>query len=168
VPDEPDFDPRAIFDVLARHHVDHIVIGGVAANLHGSDVVTFDVDITPSSEPDNLDRLSSALRDLDARIYVDGIPEGLAFEHSGASLAKGRVWNLETRYGRLDINMVPSGTSGYDDLRVGAIVLDLGGVSPAVASLDDIIRSKEAADRPKDRIALPRLRYLRELQGDGR
>ncbi len=59
---------------------------------------------------------------------------------------------------------MPAGTGGYDDLRTSAIVVDLGPTRAMVASLEDIIRSKEAADRPKDRYALPRLRYLRELQ----
>jgi hypothetical protein len=164
VPDAPSFEPAAILAVLAKNDVDHGVIGGLAATLHGSDRVTFDVDVTPSTDSANLDRLSAALKDLDARIRVDGIPDGLAFDHDGRNLAGARVWSLTTSHGDLDISFVPDGTTGYDDLRTSAVVFELGGTTTAVASLDDIIRSKEAADRPKDRAALATLRYLRDLQ----
>lgn len=164
MPDVPDFDLAAILTALVSHDVDHVVIGGFAATIHGSDLVTFDVDITPSRDPANLDRLSAALRDLDSRIRIEGIPGGLPFDHDGATLGAARVWNLTTAHGDLDISFVPDGTAGYDDLRRTAVIVDLGPTSAVVASLDDIIRSKEAADRPKDRAALPRLRYLRELQ----
>lgn len=162
--DLEDFDPVAILAVFSEHDVELVVIGGYAATLHGSDHATWDVDVTPSRDPANLDRLSDALRALDARIRVEGIDGGLPFDHSGESLARAGVWNLETPFGDLDISFVPIGTQGYDDLRRSAVVLDLDGASPVVASLDDVIRSKEAADRPKDHLTLPALRYLRDLQ----
>ncbi len=163
MPEPPPFDPMAMLAALTDKGVEYVVIGGLAANLQGSDLITYDADVTPSREPANLDRLSAALQDLEARIRVDGIPEGLPFDHDGTSLAAARVWNLVTLYGDLDISFVPSGTTGYDDLRTSAVVFDLGPTRAVVASLDDIIRSKEAAGRPKDLVALPRLRYLRDI-----
>lgn len=154
------FDPAAVLRTLDAHGVDFVVIGGIAAALHGSDHVTTDIDITPRRSKENVTRLSAALDDLDARIRVEGIADGLAFDHDGASLLRAGVWNLTTRCGDLDISFVPSGTDGWDDLRPSAVVVDLDGTSVAVASLADIIRSKEAADRPKDRFVLPSLREL--------
>lgn len=156
------FDPVAILATFAEHDVDLVVIGGFAGIVHGSDHFTVDVDVTPSRDPANLDRLSDALRALDARIRVDGIDGGLPFDHTGESLARAGIWNLETPMGDLDLSFVPGGTEGYDDLRRSAVVVDLGRGPVVVASLDDIIRSKEAADRPKDRLTLPSLRYLRD------
>jgi hypothetical protein len=162
----PEFRPEAILEVLERHRVRYVLIGGFAATIHGSPYVTTDVDITPAASPDNLAQMSAALNELEARIRVAGEPEGFKFSHDARSLAKGQIWNLTTRFGDLDISLVPSGTRGYDDLRRDATDLEILGVRVPVASLADIIRSKEAADRPKDRLVLPVLRRILEEHGD--
>ena len=151
--------------MLAAYGVQYVLIGGLAAALHGSDGVTTDLDITPARTTDNLAALAAALADLDARIRVDGIEEGLPFGHDAASLARAGVWNLRTRVGDLDLSFVPSGTDGYDDLVAGALEVRVSGVDIRLAALADVIRSKEAADRPKDRLALPGLRELHRRQG---
>lgn len=153
-----EFDPLAALAILVRHGVRFIVIGGFAAAVNGAPYTTFDVDITPDASVDNLDRLSAALVELDARIRVDDDPAGVPFSHSGASLGRGNVWNLTTVHGDLHIAVRPAGTAGYADLRRDAATLTLHGVTIAVASLADVVRSKEAAGRPKDRAALPLLR----------
>jgi hypothetical protein len=155
-----EFRPERILEVLAAHHVDYVMIGGLAAAVHGSDLVTGDVDITPATGDENLARLSRALDELDARIRTDVESDGLSFAHDARSLARGTVWNLVTNAGDLDLAMMPSGTRGYDDLRRDAIALEILGVPTRVAALADIIRSKEAAGREKDRAALPMLRRL--------
>lgn len=155
-----DFRPEKILAVLAEHDVDYVMIGGLAAALHGSDMVTTDLDITPADGEDNVERLSAALRSLHARIRSDELPGGLAFSHDGASLASAGVWNLVTDFGDLDISFVPTGTQGFVDLRRSAVVIDVLGTATHVASLPDIIRSKAAAGRPKDQIAVPVLRHL--------
>lgn len=164
--DSRPFRPEEILAVLDRHHVDYVLIGGLAATLHGAAYVTFDLDVTPRIDRDNLDRLSAALHELDARIRIVDDPDqpALPFDHSGESLARSNVWNLSTSAGNLDVCVVPAGTTGYDDLRRDAIVMDLGGTHAPVASLADIVRSKEAAGREKDRQALPMLRRLLEEQ----
>ncbi|MGH7753750.1 MAG: hypothetical protein ACREN5_13130, partial [Gemmatimonadales bacterium] len=118
---------------------------------HGFPRVTADADITPARDPDNLQRLAAALRELDARIYTETVPEGLPFDCSPQMLARGDNWNLTTTAGRLDIAFAPSGTGGYEDLEQGAIRFRVYGVELKAARLEDIIRSKEAADRPQDR-----------------
>lgn len=157
-----EFRPEAILEVLERHRVRYVLIGGFAATIHGSPYVTTDVDITPAETPENLARLSAALEDLEARIRVAGEAEGFAFSHDAESLAKGQIWNLTTRFGDLDISFVPSGTDGYEDLRRDATDLEILGVHVPLASLADIVRSKQAADRPKDRLTLPVLRRILE------
>lgn len=159
-----DFDPRAIFDVLDRHEVRYVLIGGMAAILHGAAHVTTDVDVVPQDARDNLQHLSAALKELNARIRVRGEPDGVPFDHSGESLARVRTWNLQTDLGDLDITFEPSGTRGYDDLRRDAEVMHLRSGDVTVASLADVVRSKEAADRPRDRAVLPGLRELLSSQ----
>ena len=160
---EHGFDPDQILRVLSEQGVEFVLIGGYAAALHGSNHLTFDIDITPSRAPSNLDRLSSALHELGARVRVEGIDGGLAFEHDGPSLARVDVWNLVTDAGDLDLSFEPSGTEGWPDLHRRALKVDLVGGITEVASLADIVRSKEAANRPKDQLALPALRRLLRL-----
>jgi hypothetical protein len=159
---EPEFNPGPILEVLARHGVRYVLIGGYAGVIHGSPYLTTDVDVVPDAEPENLERLSSALAELDARVWTPSEPNGVPFDHDAASLAAVRIWNLVTDFGRLDISFEPSGTSGYRDVARDAVHLEILGIGVDVASLADVIRSKEAADREKDRLVLPVLRRLLE------
>ncbi|HUF83411.1 MAG TPA: hypothetical protein VMQ81_02350 [Acidimicrobiia bacterium] len=162
MPDAPRFRPERIFAALAAQDVAYIVIGGLAAVLHGSPTRTGDADICPDRDPANLRRLAAGLRQLEARIRVDAEPEGFPFtcdEHFLASMA---MVNLVTPFGALDISFEPAGTEGYDDLIRNAVSLNVGGTEVQVASLDDVIRSKTAADRPKDHQTLSTLRALRD------
>lgn len=164
--DPPRFRPDEILAALERHHVAYVLIGGLAAALHGSPHVTFDVDVCPDPESANLERLVSALDDLDARVFTEGIPEGLPFGRDAASLLRARTWNLVTRAGRLDLTFEPAGTAGYSDLVRDAIDVEIRGVHVRLGALADVVRSKEAAGREKDRLALPALRELLRLMRD--
>jgi hypothetical protein len=155
-----DFRPQEILRVLDEHGVRYVLIGGLAAVLHGAPHVTTDVDVVPEDGQANLERLSAALRDLDARIRTTGEPEGIPFDHSAESLSRVRVWNFQTSKGDLDITFEPSGTRGYDDLRRDVVRMEVRGIDVPVASLADVVRSKEAAGRARDRAALPALREL--------
>lgn len=158
----PEFRPQEILAVLDRHDVRYVLIGGMAAILHGAPHLTTDVDIVPEEGRANLERVSAALKELHARIRVTGEKEGVPFDHDAVSLARVRVWNLVTDLGNLDITFVPSGTRGYDDLRRDARTMKVRGIDVPVASLADVIRSKEAADRQRDRAVLPILRAMLE------
>jgi hypothetical protein len=155
------FDPDEILRILDRHDVEFVLIGGMAATMHGSDMVTFDLDVSPKTTRDNLERLASALRELDASLRVAGEPSG-AFDAHADLLERSQLLNLTTRAGDLDIVVRPAGSTGYDDLRRDAIAISISGVPILVASLADIIRSKEAANREKDRAVLPALKRLQK------
>jgi hypothetical protein len=159
---EAAFRPERILGVLHDHDVRCVLIGGFAAVIYGSPYVTTDVDVVPATTADNLGRLADALVALHARVWTDDEPEGVAFPFDAASLAANRVWNLVTDHGRLDLALEPSGTGGYDDVVRDAVHLTILGAEVDVASLADVIRSKEAADREKDRLVLPVLRRLLE------
>jgi hypothetical protein len=161
------FRPDEILKVLEHHRVRYVVIGGLAAALYGSPTVTFDVDIVPDSTPDNLTRLSSALDELDARIRVDGIEGGLPFDHDARSLGSMEVINLVTNHGDFDVTFHPSGVSSFSEWDDRAGEIEALGVHFRLASLADVIRSKEAAGRPKDQVAVPILRELLKRQRDG-
>ncbi|HEY6628177.1 MAG TPA: hypothetical protein VI193_04265 [Acidimicrobiia bacterium] len=164
-----DFDPVAALKVLVEHRVDFLVIGGVAARLRGAPFLTQDIDVTPSTDRANLERLALALKDLKARLRTTTEPDGFPFPFDSALLESADIWTLTTTHGDLDLVMSPEGTGGYPDLIRDAEELRVS-IDPelwvTVASLADVIRSKEAAGREKDRATLPLLRRTLE-ESDG-
>lgn len=156
----PRFQPEQILLALERHEVRYVVIGGIAATLHGSPLRTGDLDICPDRAPENLDRLAAALEEVGARIRTEAAPHGLVFACDRRFLAQVQLLNLVTTFGDLDIAFAPSGTTGFEELERRAVRYDLGGLIVPTAGLADVIRSKEASGRRKDREQLPTLRAL--------
>jgi hypothetical protein len=157
----PAFNPRAMLAVLDRHHVEYVVVGGFAANVHGAVRPTKDIDVAPATTTENLTRLAAALRELKAGIRVDELPDGLPFDTSAAALKGMTMLNLRCQFGDLDLTFSPAGfPAGYADLigRARAHVVD--GLTVRVAALEDVITSKATANRPKDQDALPELMRL--------
>jgi hypothetical protein len=164
-------DVDCILQSLDAHGVDYVLVGGLAGVLHGSPAMTNDADVVPSPDEANLGRLGDALRALDARIRSEAEPDGIAFDPHPSLLASMAMLNLTTRCGDLGIAFRPAALDDYDALVSASVRFEVAGVELRVASLDDIIRSKEAAGRAKDHATLPILRALREeiaRQEDGR
>jgi hypothetical protein len=162
----PEFNPAKILEVLQRHDVDFVLIGGLAAAAHGAPYPTYDVDVVPAGDPTNLARLCDALHELNARVRAEGVEGGLPFDHDAGSLAALSVWNLVTDHGALHLCFVPSGTEGFADLKREAVRTPTFGVVVRLASLGDVIRSKQAANRPKDQLVLPSLREILSRRRD--
>ena len=125
VPSLPDL--AAIVQVLNRHRVAYVLIGGSAAQFSVPSLVTYDVDLSPATDQGNLQRLSAALDELSARIRTEAVPEGLSFHHDGASLGRSKMWNLQCAHGLLHIALEPAG-GGYDHLAQRARVVTVRGV----------------------------------------
>ncbi len=164
-PARPDLSAEDILAVLNRRGVRYVLIGAFAAIAHGAPIdATYDIDVTPDRDPQNLERLSQALSDLDARIRVDEVEEGLPFAHDAGSLARMDMLNLTCSAGDFDIVFSPAGSpAGYEDLAPHSVLITVGDQDVRVASLADVVRSKEEAGREKDIRALPALRrYLHD------
>jgi hypothetical protein len=148
-----EFSPDKILDVLKRHHVELVVIGGLAALAHGSNLPTVDVDITPAQDVSNLARLSDALSELDAQVRfgVDHDAEPLRRRVSGSCTR--RTASSASPWCRTAHRATPTWVRDAEATPI------LGVVVP-VASLADVIRSKQAANRPKDQRVLPVLRDI--------
>jgi len=152
-----------MLEILERYEVLYVVIGGLAAELRGSPYVTQDVDVTPARTRANFAKLAAALRELDAKLRIPGMEEPLAVPLDERSFEQGTTWAFVTKHGYLDIALLPDGTRGYEDLRRAATREQLTDtVTICVAALADVIRSKEAAGREKDRAVLPILRQVLE------
>jgi hypothetical protein len=162
------FDPLLALRTLNDHGVRYVVIGGLAGRLHGSPTVTNDLDVCYDRDPANLGRLASALRALHAQLR--GGPAGLPFVIDERTLEGGANFTLATEAGNLDVIARPAGVRSFDELERAADVVDLEGIEVSVASVDDLIRMKQAAARPKDLIEAEVLGALREeieSSGDG-
>lgn len=162
MPDIAPLDPGRIIKTLDRHGVEFVLIGALAARLYGFPRLTADADITPADDAENMGRLAKALRELHARVFTESVPEGLVFDCSAATLGRAQMWNLVTDAGRIDVAFRPAGTRGYEDLVSGAEKFRAYGVVFRAASIADIIRSKEAAGRPKDREDVAVLRAIQK------
>jgi hypothetical protein len=160
------FDPVRICEILNEEGVEYVVVGGFAAVIRGSSLPTRDIDIVPARDGDNLDRLGRALRRIGAKLRTSGEP--VAAPLDGPFLARMPVMlNLITDHGEMDLTFTPAGRAGeYDGWRRHATVEEVSdGLRVLVASLDDVIDSKRAANRPKDQAALPYLESLRDQAG---
>lgn len=146
-PERP-LDLRELFRALAEYGVDYLVIGGVAAQVHGRRRTTKDLDVTPAPDPENFRRLAAALMALDAHPVELGpsAPTPTAEQLHAAPV----VPPLATRHGELHIlNDVP-GATAYAGMRKRALNTDLDGTPVHIVGVDDLIRMKQAAGRPRD------------------
>lgn len=147
---QPPFDPLGLLATLERHRVVFVVIGGLARVIQGTDELTRGVDIVPSTKPDNLRRLASALDEIGA---------------SDLDLSGEEPIAVTTSRGDLLLVPLPAGTRGYDDLRRAATREPLGqGLRPSVASKGDLARMLSALGREDDVEKLRQLRRLIELE----
>jgi hypothetical protein len=146
--------------VLVEHEVDFIVVGGVCAVLHGAPLGTLDLDVVHARTPANLDRLVTALRALGA-YYREQPQRRLQPDQSHLATAGHQL--LITSFGPLDLLGTLSSGEGYEELLSQTLVVQAG-ERLAIRTLDlpSLIRTKEAAGRDKDKLALPVLRRTLE------
>jgi predicted nucleotidyltransferase len=161
----PKADFRLILGLLTARGVDFVVIGGLAAVLHGSALLTRDVDICHAADDGNLRALGKALIELGASPH--GAPKDLHFVPDERTLRQVEVLTLDTTAGALDVMTAPDGAPPYARLRRNAIRYDVGAFAVQVASIEDLIAMKRAAGRPKDAIAIEELEVIRRLQAQG-
>lgn len=160
-----EFDPTVPLAVLLRHGVRLVLIGGVAGNALGSPIPTEDLDVCYDRADDNLERLAAALVEMGAQLR--GAPQGLPFILDALTLKRGDTFTFDTVHGAVDVLGTPSGTRGYPDLAANAVEMIVGeDLHVRVVALDDLIRMKRAAGRPKDLRAVEELGALRdEVEG---
>lgn len=150
-----------ILEVLARHDVEFIVVGGVAAILEGAPVSTFDLDVVVRPTVEDRDRLLEALRELNAR-YLD--PAGRLILPDRAKLDMMRLHRLVTDSGPLDVLESIGHGSTYSDLLGETEIYEISDLRVRTLRLGMIIRSKEEANRDKDQATLPILRRTLRLK----
>ena len=142
--------------------VDSIVVGGLAATIHGSARLTQDVDFVYSREPRNIECLAEELRPHAP--YLRGVPEGLPFEWSAATVARGLNFTLTTNIGDIDLLGEITGGGDYQSLLPHTIEVEIFGHRCRCLDLPALIRAKRASGRPKDLKALAELEAILALR----
>jgi hypothetical protein len=156
----PAFDPLLALETLLAQSVRFVVIGGFAGRLWGSPTLTNDLDVCYARDDQNLKALAAALNRLEARLR--DAPADVRFPLTPQGLQAGDHFTLVTRAGNLDCIGSPAGARDFERLWRAATEMDLDGLRVRVAALEDLIRMKRAAGRPKDRIELEVLGALAE------
>lgn len=141
---------RPLIAALDRHGVDFVIVGGVAGLAQGSSYPTYDLDIAYARDAGNIRRLAAALEEIG--VTLRGPPDDLPFQPDAQTLANGANFTFATEFGSFDILGDIAGIKSYDDLRGNAKVERIGDVDVRIASLDDLIAMKRAANRVKDQL----------------
>ena len=161
----PEFALGRLLHRLSEADVDFVVIGGVAVVVQGSPRFTRDLDISYSTEPENLSRLGGVLTVLEARLR--GVEEDLPFVADARLLKQVQMLALTTRDGDIDLLSDPPGSPGYPSLKRKASRVDLGGSTVLIASIEDLMAMKAASGRPQDLVDLESLEIARRRTSDG-
>jgi hypothetical protein len=154
-----------ILTQLHDHHVDFVIVGGVAAALHGGSRVTFDLDVVPSLAPDSWMAAVDLLWALGARPRIPEPVERIRdvenvkrWQHEKGMLAL----NFRTPDGSTEVDLLVSESDKFEDLRGHAVKVVLDQRTFLVASIDDLIVMKEKAGRPQDLLDVAELRDIKK------
>jgi hypothetical protein len=148
--------------LLGEYKVDCVIVGGVAAAIHGSSLLTSDLDVCYARDTANLLRLAGALQSVHAR--PRNAPEGLPLILDAETLRRGLNFTFTTDIGDLDLLGEVRGIGHYEAVLTDSVTVELFGYRFAVMDIGKLIIAKRAAGRPKDLVALPELEAIQEAQ----
>lgn len=148
--------------LLGEYKVKCMIVGGVAAAIHGSLLLTNDLDVCYSRDSSNLQQLAAALQSVNARLR--NAPEGLPFILDSETRKRGLKFTFTTDIGDLDLLGEMRGVGPYEDVLANSVAVELFGYNFAVIDIAKLIVAKRAAGRPKDLIALPELEAIQEAR----
>lgn len=160
------FDPCELIEALCSAKVNFIIIGGIAATVHGLARVTLDLDVIYQRTQNNFDAITTALKPLNP--YLRDVPEGLPFVFDSETLARGVNFTLTTTAGPIDFLGTAPGAEDYDALLPHCDVVDLCDREVQVVTLEKLIEMKRGAGRNKDFEVLSMLETLLENNQDNR
>lgn len=154
-----------ILNALHDRHVDFVVVGGVAAILHGGSRATFDLDVVPRLAPASWEAVVDLLWSLGAR---PRIPEPLERIRDVGQIRRWRrekgmlALNFRTPDGSTEVDLLVGESDAFDALRQRAVAVTVDRRTFHVASIDDLIAMKRRAGRPRDLLDIAELQNLRK------
>ncbi len=145
---------------LAEFDVEFVIAGGLGIIMHGSALMTRDVDVACRMEPDNLRKVFSAFETLHPVHRMT--PQKQPFTKEQAAQGGLRNLYLSTDWGQLDCLGEIKGIGGYGECLALSEEIDLDGHPVRVLTLDALITAKRAMGRPRDLHAVLELEAIRE------
>jgi hypothetical protein len=159
-------DIPGVLEALVRQRADFIIVGGVAATMHGSARVTQDLDVVYARNETNLHRVVAALRRHHP--YPRGAPRGLPFSWDARTLEGGLNFTMSTDLGDIDLLGEITGGGRYEQLLPHSLEVDIFGLCCRCLDLETLIRVKRAAGRPRDIEAIAELQVILEERDSAR
>jgi predicted nucleotidyltransferase len=153
---------ETLLQALRTAGVQFVIVGGVAAVVHGSARLTND-HVVYERSPENLGRLVTALAPLEP--YLRGAPAGLPFRFDQQTLKQGLNFTLTTTQGPIDLLGEMAGVGGYAELAGRTVEIDLFGATYRCVDLTTLIVAKRAAGRPKDYEVIAELESMADEKG---
>lgn len=153
-------DFKQLLHVLVNARVEFVLVGGMAALVHGVTRLTEDLDIVYRRTQDNIDRLASALSPHQP--YLRGAPPNLPFRWDSKTIERGLNFTLDTALGQIDLLGEIPGAGTYDQLIPHCIEVEIFNMRCLVIGLERLIHAKRASGRRKDLDALAELELLRD------
>ena len=150
----------ALLRALTDGHVEYIIVGGVAAAIHGGARATYDLDVVYRRTPENIGRVVDALAPYHP--YLRGAPPGLPFEWDAATMARGLNFTLITSLGDIDLLGEIVGGGSYEMLLPHSFTVSVVGIQSRCLTLEKLIAVKRATGRQKDFDALAELEAIAE------
>lgn len=151
-----------LLKALLNEGVEFVVIGGLAANIHGVTVPTYDIHICYNRSPENLQRLARTLHPLNPTLR--GAPKDLPFRADEATLKAGLNFTFETRLGDIDILGEVGGVGFHKEAEQASSEVSMFGLKVRVMSINALIKSKKFAGRKKDEEMILQLEAMKEMR----
>lgn len=149
-----------LLQILCDAEIEFVVVGGFAAMLHGSSMLTRDIDVCTVLTDASVQRLRTAFADFHPTHRHS--PQRLSFLENPDPGVSVKNLYLQTDLGPLDLLGTITGFDDIAQIRKNAVQFELFGRSILVISRDDLIRAKEALGRPKDLLVAQELRAVAE------
>jgi len=153
---------QRLLALFAESNADCVIIGGLAAMVHGSAYVTYDVDVCYNRAPTNVEKICQALATVHPKLR--GAPADIPFRLDPPTMLAGLNFTLDTDIGALDLLGEVSPFGEFSQVVQHAEEAELFGYQVRVLSLEALIEAKRAAGRQKDLLVIPELEALLELR----
>ena len=155
---------EAILAALVARNIRFVLVGGVAATIHGSARFTNDLDICYEMSPDNIDRLVAMLAEWNA--YLRDVEPGLPFLLDARTFRTTPLLTLTTTMGAIDLLDQVPGVGNFSAAHAMSEVVRIGKVEFRALTLEALIESKKALRRKKDVEHLIELEAILALRND--
>jgi predicted nucleotidyltransferase len=150
---------KALLKNLLEHEIDFVLIGGFAAVVHGSTLVTQDLDICTAITEEQIAKLREALKNLHPQHRMNPKAKHSFLDYPKDLKGVNNIY-LETDLGILDILSETQPAGSFTEIKSRAAEISLYGHICRVISVDDLIKVKESMKRPKDLQAAQELKLI--------